>query len=66
MAAYFWLGFSTIAALAVPPLRTITVNDMPSSTVNGNVGTGNRDQGTFPFLVRKSCCTLEGDLMKVR
>jgi hypothetical protein len=66
MNAYLWLGLSSIAALAIPPLRAITVNDMTSSTINGDVGTGDRDQGTCPFLVRKSCCTLEGDLMRVR
>jgi hypothetical protein len=66
MTAYLWLGLSSIAALAVPPLRAITVNDMAHSTVNGDVCARNRDQGTFPFLVCKSCCTLKGDLMKVR
>jgi hypothetical protein len=60
--AYLWLGLASIAALSVPPFGARSVNDMSSGTIDGDVGAGDRDQGTFPLLVRECSCTLEGDL----
>jgi hypothetical protein len=64
--AYFRLVFASVATLAIPPLGTITVDNMASCAVDGDVGTGDGDQGTFPLFVCESGCALEGDLRHVR
>jgi hypothetical protein len=59
---YFGLVYASVAALAIPPLETVAVNDVAASAVDGDVGTRNRDQGTCPWLVTKSSRALEGNL----
>lgn len=56
------LLLSTVRALAIPPGRAVSINDVATSTVDLDVGSGNRDQRAFPLLVCESCLALEGDL----
>jgi hypothetical protein len=63
--AYLGLGFASVAAFSVPPFRTIAINDMASSTIDGDVGTRNGDQRTNPLLVGESSRALEGDLRAI-
>jgi len=56
------LGLAAVAALAVPPASTITVEDTAGSTSNGDRSTGDADEGAFPLLVAKGGGTLEDDV----
>lgn len=56
------LGLATVGALAVPPARTVTVDDSAVSHGDGQVLTTEADQRTLPFLVAERSGTLEGDL----
>jgi hypothetical protein len=63
--AYFGLGFASVAAFPIPPFRTIAVNDVTSSAVDGHVGTRNGDQRTYPFFVGEGSRALEGNLRPI-
>ena len=55
------LLLATVGTLSVPPLGTVTIDNMTRGTLDGDLGTGYRDEGAFPLLVAKASCALEGD-----
>lgn len=65
MSAYLRLGLASVATFSVPPIRTSTINEMASGTVDSDVGPRDGDQGSFPLLVAECGSTLEGDLWNV-
>jgi hypothetical protein len=56
------LGLATVGSLSVPPAGTIAIEDGSGSSLDGNVGSGNRDEGTRPLLVAESGLTFKDDL----
>lgn len=56
------LGLSAVAAFSIPPLGTVSINDMSRGTRNGDVCTADADERTLPFLVAEGGCSLEDDL----
>ena len=56
-----WLLLAAVGTLAVPPLSTIAVNNVAGSTLDGDLGTRDRDERTLPFLVAEAGGTLEGN-----
>ena len=57
----FGLLLATVGALAVPPLRTVTVDNVTRSTVDGDLVTRDGDKRTRPLLVAEAGGTLESD-----
>jgi hypothetical protein len=57
-----WLSLAAVGSLAIPPARTISIEDGTRSTLDGNVSSGDGDQGTVPFLVAEGGLSLEDDL----
>lgn len=57
-----WLFLASVAALAIPPLGAVAINDMTRSTNNLDSSTRDADQGTCPFFVAKGSGAFEGDL----
>lgn len=45
------LGLAAVGTFAVPPARTVSVNDGVILGSNGDLGSGDLDQGTIPLLV---------------
>lgn len=58
----FGLGDTTVAALTVPPTRTISIEVGAGGSSHGDIGTGDRDERTGPLLVTEGSFTLEDDL----
>lgn len=56
------LLLATVGSLGVPPASTISVEHGARGTLDGDISSRNRDQGTLPLLVAKSGSTLEDDL----
>jgi hypothetical protein len=56
------LLLAAVSSLSVPPAGTISVERGSGGSLDGDGCSGNRDQGTFPFLVAKSGGSLEDDL----
>lgn len=56
-------GLSTVAALSIPPLSTIAIDDMARCTRNGDVCAADADERALPFLVAEGGCSLENDLV---
>lgn len=48
------LRLAAVGALTVPPLGTVTVNNVAGGTLDGDLGTGHRDQRTLPLLVAEA------------
>jgi hypothetical protein len=61
MSAYLRLRLATVAALAIPPLLTGSVDNVAAGTGDLEVGSGDRDERTLPLLVTKGGSTLEGN-----
>lgn len=59
------LGLSTVAALSVPPLGTVSIDNVARGTLDGDGASGEGDQRTLPLLVTERGSTLEGDLSRV-
>jgi hypothetical protein len=57
-----WLLLSSIGTLTIPPLSAVAVNNVATGTIDGNLSTRDRDQWSFPLLIREGGSTLEGDL----
>lgn len=55
------LRLAAVGALAVPPLRTVTVDNVARSTVDGDLVTRDGDKRTRPLLVAEAGGTLESD-----
>lgn len=55
------LLLATVGALAVPPLRTIAVDNVAGSTVDGDLVTRDGNKRTRPLLVAEAGGTLESD-----
>lgn len=55
------LGLAAVGALAVPPLSAVAINDMAAGALDGDLGTGDRDEGALPLLVAEAGGSLEGD-----
>lgn len=55
------LGLASIAALAIPPGWTTTVDEMARSTGDGDLGSADADERTRPLLVSEGGGSLEGD-----
>lgn len=60
------LGLATVAALAIPPALTLTVNGVAIGTFDEKVVSSEGDQGTFPGIIAKGSLSLEDDLYCVR
>lgn len=60
------LGLAAVGSLAVPPAGTITVELRACGTLDGDGGSGNGDQRTFPFLVAEGGGSFEDDLWEMR
>lgn len=60
------LGLAAVAALAVPPLGAIAVNDVTRSAGDSDVGTGHGNERAFPLLVAERGGAGESDLRGVR
>lgn len=56
------LGLATVSSLSVPPAGTIAIEDGSGRSLDGNVGSGNRDEGTRPLLVAESGLTFKDHL----
>jgi hypothetical protein len=56
------LRFATVGAFAVPPVGAFAIKHGSAGTLDGNIGTGNRDERAVPFLVAESGGTFEDDL----
>lgn len=59
------LGLAAVAALAVPPAGTISVELRACGALDGDGGSGDGDEGTFPFLVAEGGDSFEDDLYSV-
>lgn len=59
------LGLAAVAALAVPPAGTATVQNSARS-IDGDVGAGDGDEGTGPFFVAEGGGAFEDDLYLYR
>jgi hypothetical protein len=59
------LLLAAVASLAVPPAGTISVELRACGSLDGDGCSGNRDQGTFPFLVVEGGGSFEDDLCGV-
>lgn len=57
------LGLSTVAALSIPPLSTVAINDMARCTRNCDVRAADADQRPLPFLVAEGGRSLEDNLV---
>lgn len=57
----FRLVLAAVGALAVPPFGSVAIDKMTARTLDGDVGTGEADQGTLPLLVVEGSSTLESD-----
>lgn len=55
-------GLATVGALAVPPLGAVAINHVARGAGDGDVRSGDGDEGALPFLVAKGSGTLENDL----
>lgn len=60
-----WLRLASVAALGVPVLLTRTVDNVAAGTRDLDTGSRDGDQWTCPFLISKSCGSLEDDLEKI-
>lgn len=56
------LLLAAVASLAVPPTSTITLNLTTSVLLDGNAGSGRRDQRALPFLIAEGGGTVEDNL----
>lgn len=59
------LGLAAVCSLAVPPAGTISVQLRACRTLDGDGGSGNGDQRSFPFLVAEGGGSFEDDLCGV-
>lgn len=59
--AYLGLGLAAVGSLSVPPLLTSGINGVAGGTHHFDVSSGDGDERTFPLLVSKGRCALEGD-----
>lgn len=57
------LGLAAIGALAVPPARTATVDDVVRCSANGDVRSGDTDEGAVPLLVSEGSLAAEDNLL---
>lgn len=55
------LLLAAVGTLAIPPLGAVTIDNVAGSTLDGDLGTGDRDERTLPLLVTEAGGTLEGD-----
>jgi hypothetical protein len=58
------LGDTTVAALAVPPTSTVRVQVGTTSTLDGDLGALDLQEGSVPFTVTPGSLTLEDDLYR--
>ena len=61
-----WFCFTAIASLGVPPPGSSAVDDGTRRASDGDVGPGDRDEGTGPLFVAESCRARESELVVVR
>lgn len=59
------LGLAAVSSLAVPPAGTVSVENGSSGSLDGDGCSGNRDQGSIPFLVAEGGGSLEDNLYEV-
>lgn len=56
------LGLAAVAALAVPPAGTATVQNGARGSFDGDVGSRDGDEGAGPFFVAEGGGAFEDDL----
>ena len=55
------LCLAAVGTLSVPPLSAVAVDNVAGGTLDGDLGTGDRDERTLPLLVAEASGTLEGN-----
>ena len=58
----FGFGLSTVGSFAIPPGSSIAIDDMTTGSFHRDVGTGEGDERTVPFLIFKGGSSFESNL----
>ena len=56
------LGLAAVAAFTVPPAGAVTVQDSAGGSFDGDVGSGDGDEGTRPLFVAEGSGAFEDNL----